>query len=126
MRENHSASPRLVRRFSQLIRNEVAGLRHGGPHPEHDITGEVLHQIEESWQHTSFPWPCCNSRPSLCGRILRAMGDEHYCRSSGRYLRSLGDEINNHYEVRRILCETNDNHQEQTQSVITNVNGSTA
>lgn len=40
---------------------------------------------------------------SICGRILRIMGDEQTSRTYGRHLRSMGDEIFCRYSIRRSL-----------------------
>ena len=40
---------------------------------------------------------------SICGKILRIMGDEQTSRTYGRHLRSMGDEIFCRYAIRRSL-----------------------
>lgn len=60
---------------------------------------ERLGDFSESTQNSEPSRHCT----SICGRILRIMGDEQTSRTYGRHLRNMGDEIFCRYAIRRSL-----------------------
>lgn len=60
---------------------------------------ERLGDVSESTQKSEPSRHCT----SVCGKILRLMGDEQTSRTYGRHLRNMGDEIFCRYAIRRSL-----------------------
>lgn len=67
---------------------------------------QLIHEVQVLVQ------PECSRRPrsvdvaSLCGQILRVMGDEQVSHTCGRHLRCMGDHLYHNYTLHKLLPES--------------------
>ncbi|CAG2233842.1 unnamed protein product [Mytilus edulis] len=60
---------------------------------------------------------------SLCGQMLRYMGDEQYSMACGRHLRCMGDQLCYNYFIRNVIRSSGEfQHQNQNSHALTNSN----
>ncbi|CAC5401282.1 unnamed protein product [Mytilus coruscus] len=58
---------------------------------------------------------------SLCGQMLRYMGDEQYSMACGRHLRCMGDQLCYNYFIRNVIRSSGEfQHQNQNSHALTN------
>ena len=93
--------------WQDLLQEQVSNVHSMESSPQPSIQGESLENSSENNTNspdfvTRVPNRDC---VSLCGRILRIMGDEQTCRTCGKHLKTMGDEIYLNYATRSLVTQ---------------------